>query len=299
MNKSAKTNWTAITGVAMVLVLAFVVVVLTGVIKIPQSGLTGQVTGQPSGTPYISTGATTLNFDVKDKLASGTSVTGTPYLSLSGGTFNSGITSASPNQVYDVLFVNGTTYHNAYITGHTIPQSPTDTIKLTPYKSAVVTMQTFNSAGVLTDGVAVNQTVSTGSSPTMKLEFTGSALSSTQDMICVFEESNKTAEGILTLSGNGAKLTNSIPRSYSAGAGSTLTVYELPPLVGTNPVDYSMNVQSATPLVSMAGENVKATCYTKEYATDSLTGLVTYAIEDSQNLGFRSLGTYTTTVYFS
>ena len=299
-----KFNWTAFTGVAMVIVIAFVVLALFGVIKVPQSGITGQVTGGQgagTGTPYISTGSTALNFVATDKLLAGTSVSGTPYLSLGGQAFKSQITTASPNEVYDIVFLNGTTYHNAYLTGHKVPQSPTDNIYLTPYKNASLKITMFNTDNdkmIDGGGATGNQTVATGGSYNMAIRLDGQDKTSTQDMVAVVEADGTKADS-MTLTGFGATFkSKEKPSSYTlVGTNSQVWVYEVAPITGAVSPSGTVGVVSKTSQ-SLTGTTFKVTFMTKEHFIDSSTGKHMYATEDT--LGTRqSMAVYTFTGAFT
>lgn len=294
-----KFNWTAFTGVAMVIVIAFVVLAVTGVVKLaPQTALGG---GQPSGTPYISTGSTALNFVATDKLLAGTSVSGTPMLSLGGQAFKSGITTASPNEVYDIVFLNGTTYHNAYLTGHKVPQSPTDNIYLTPYKNASLTITMFNTDNdkmIDGGGATGNQTVATGGSYNMAIRLDGQDKTSTQDMVAVVEADGTKADS-MTLTGFGATFkSKEKPSSYTlVGTNSQVWVYEVSPITGAVSPSGTVGVVSKTSQ-SLTGTTFKVTFMTKEHFIDSSTGKYMYATEDT--LGTRqSMAVYTFTGAFT
>ena len=302
MNKTGKTGTLLTVGViALLAILGFIAYS----IYVPQTALGGQANVGAGDIGYISTGATTLTFVPVDALQSGTSVATTNWVGVNGGDFKSGVTSASPNNELEILFVNDTQYHNAYVKGLKVPAAPTFTINSAQgaklLGNATVTLTMFNTNNDVMDesGAATNQSMSTGSSANMALRLDGQDKKSTQDMVVVLEASDGTKIDKLVLSGPGAKYIGMAkPTSYTlAATTSQIWVYEVPAIEGAVSVNYVIGALSKSGQ-DASGTYFKVSFITKDYFIDSVTGKVGYAIEDSLGTS-QSMAKYSFTDYFT
>lgn len=248
--------------------------------------------------PYISTGATTLNFVLTDAQAQGTLVTATPYIAIgSDNAYRTGISSASPNDVLNVLFVNNSGYHNAFVKGLTVKATPSQTESVSMNRNGSVALSLYNTDNSKMSAT-VNQTVVTGGAYNMEVRFDGTDKVNTQDMKCILEASDSTKMDKLSLSGAGATFVGQAkPSAYTlSGVNSAVWVYDVQPIVNAVTVKGTLSASSKTGQ-SLAGTTAKVTCYTKEYFIDSQSGKVSYDIEDSQG-NLKSIATYSVTANF-
>lgn len=262
------------------------------------------------GSTYISTGSSTVTIAGSDALAAGTAVSGTTSVSNNGGTFvtDDFSISASPDNVLDVLIINGTSYHNAILEDYKVPKAPTDSKSIQLYKNATVTENMYTTTGlVITNGGgAQNQTdLGNGASYNLKDEMTAAALSSTNDMVCIIEitagTNASTTPAGATLALNGAQITSAgtaKPTWYStAGTNSNVYLFEVPAMKtsATQTLTIGLNAKSTGRF--SATSYIKKSCYTKEYFIDPNTGKLTYDVADSNGV-VKSMATYIYTAYF-
>jgi len=295
MNKIAKQNMGMTLGVIALVVIA-ASFAFTTFFKTTSQSVLGD--NSKSGVGYISTGATTLSLNSIDAIQKGTAVGGASYISVNGAVPTTGITTASPNDKLDILFVNGSAYHAGVVLGHTVATSPTDVITVQSKKNASVAITMFNTNNAVIDGGANNQTMSTGSSANIAIRLDGQDKTSTQDMVCILEASDNSKVDKMTLSLPGAVYSGMVkPSSYTlAGATSQIWVYEVAPIEGAVSVNGVIGVTSKT-AQDASGTYGKITCRTKENFVDSATGKITYGIEDSLGVA-KSIASYTATVNF-
>lgn len=254
----------------------------------------------PGGSTIITT-ATTLSYVTNDAFQGGLAVSATPYVGINGASLKTGITSASVGDKLEILFVNNTNYHNAYLKEVVVPSSSTATIPMTLKKSAAATMTMFNTnSQVMTNnGGAVNQTVTAGGAYNMKLRIDGQDKASTNDMRCVLEGSDGTKIDKLTLNGFGATYVGMAkPSSYTlSSVNSQVWVYDVPAIEGAVSPEGVIGVTTKTGQ-TIAGQFFKVACYTKENFIDSQSGKVVYDMEDSLGV-LQSLTSYTFKGYFT
>jgi hypothetical protein len=264
-------------------------------------GATGNVAGSGAGAPTsIVTGATTLTLTGQDALKTGTTFTGTTNIGVNGGVMKTGVTSADQNDKLELLLTN-TSYHAGYFPNEAVPQGKLTFIKqYSLYKNASVTVSLFNSNNVAMDDVLVNQTVTTGSNPSMMIKLEGTDKASTNAMRCILEANDSTKVNKLELSGLGATLKSvGKPSFYTlAGTSSAIWIYDIDAIVGSDPVSGYVKATSVTGQ-DMSASYFKVTCYSKEYFIDSLTGKVAEDIIDSDGSTARYLSTFTDTGYFT
>lgn len=269
--------------------------------KIGGVSIPGSSTGS---TTNIVTSSTALSFNAADAQNLGTSVTNTPYIAVGGesiAAYTTGVTTASPGQILDILVANTSNqYHAAFIKNYVVPNSPTASIPVKMNKNASITMSLFNTnnAVMTAGGTGTNQSVAAGGAYNMEVRLDGQDKTNTQDMRCIFESSNTTAMSKVTLSGLGAKYIGMAkPASYTlSSAASAVWVYDIDPIVGATSSRGVVNVQSKTGQTLFIS-SLKIACYTKEYFIDSQSGKVTYDIEDSQGT-LKSIGSVNATYYF-
>jgi hypothetical protein len=134
---------------------------------------------------------------------------------------------------------------------------------------------------------------------------TASALTSTQDMVCIVEieagtnASTSPAGAALDLNGVAIPvLSTSKPTWYSTlGTASNVYQFEVAPLDTTALQTFHVTlVAKPTGRFSAATRMVK-TCYTKEYFEDPVTGKIVYDVADSLG-NLKSMAQYKYTVYF-
>jgi len=293
--------------VAVFLVVGLLGVIAYGVLfmePVAQTTFADQQTGSNGNGVYISTGATTLSIAGKDALQEGTSVGSTSYIDVSGVGFKTGITSASPKQVLDILLVNNTGYHNVYIPGQAVPASPTMPIEAKFFANSSLTINAWNQNDQLmtSAGGTQNETGASGATYTWKLKFTAQDKKSTQDMRCVLESTagQNTTDVILSGSDLGASfLGKNKPNWYSmAGSNSGVYVYDVKAISGADPVYGTLTTKSGTSKTLAGGNYVKIACYTKEWFLDSYTGKVVFDVEDSQG-NLQSIAAYSFTGYIN
>ena len=295
MNKSAKSNAVITLGVIALVIIAAAFAYST-FFQTGQSVLGN--TNEGAGGTYISTGATTLSINGVDALSQGTAVTGTNLIGVNGAAPRTGITTASPKDKLEILLVNGSAYHNAYLASHDVPTAPTDVMSILAKKNASVIITMFNTNNAVIDNSAINQSMSTGSSANMAIRFDGQDKASTQDMVCILETSNNAKVDKLTLSMAGAVYKGMVkPSSYTlSGATAQVFVYDVAPIEGAVSISGTIGVISKT-AQDASGTYGKITCLSKEYFQDSGTGKVAYDIEDSLGVA-KSMASYSTTFNF-
>lgn len=293
-SKMAKNTWLTIAVVAIIAIVAFQ--------YLGQKSTTVTNPGQNVGGNIITTNPT-LKVSAFDAAQPGTSVTVTGKANINNGGYVTdalagGTTLVPGNTV--ALLVNASSYHSAKVDAFTVKvDSFPIVVKMNANASATITA--FNNNNVAIDGTATNQSVSAGTSPTNALRFNGQSLKSTQDLTCVLEESNKTAVnqnlGITLATGT----PRSIPLNFYtlAGVNSVVYVYDLPALTSAADVLNSVTTNCATTSgYSLGGSTLKITCYTKEYFVDSVTGAMTYDIQDSTGT-LQSIMRFTKTITFT
>ena len=254
---------------------------------------------------------TVNGFDMFDK---GTSVIQTARIGINGGTLQTGVTTVSGGDKLELLLVNNTGYHNAYIKEIVVPcnkgtlviDAGSDGYNGLVQNTSTATQRitVFNTDGnSVTDGQSgtVNQTMNDGDTKTMKWRFEGVDKRSTQDMVCVFETDNRTAtlDVIVSgLSGLNAKKITGIPTFHSPlSTDSFMRVYELSPVTGATVAEANLQVQTVSGQdLGQNNNRVRGICYTKEYFAD-VNGEVTYGVED-QNGARRSIALYHHQTFF-
>ena len=269
--------------------------------------------GSGSGTTIV-TSSTALTLTGYDAQASGTQVSTVSNVGVNNGQLTTGITTASQGDALVILMTNSSNAYHAAFEKQTVPAATTYNHVVPMNKNATVTIAAYNTAkGAMTaGGGATNQSVTTGSAPTMELDLTGSSLASTQDMICILEASDTTSTNKLTLNGFGATFIGTAkPSSYTlAGGSSGVWVYSVPAINDASLRVGSVYAESKSGQ-DMSGDYWKISCRTKEYFVDSNANAQTvnpyaqkvaepnvyYGIEDSQGTS-KSIGIYTATYYF-
>lgn len=261
--------------------------------------------GSDGGTRIV-TSATTLDANGIDALLTGTTVAGTTYISVDGKAFQTGITSADQGDELDVLYVNATAYHSAYVPDLKVPTGKTIYVFDVPfYKNASVTMTMFSTNNdVLTNtatGGAVNQTISSGQTVSLDLRIDGEAAASTQDMTCVIELNGtavKQGETGVKMSGLGAVYKGqSVPSFYTlSSTANKVWVYDVAPISDGESETGTITIASETSK-DLSESAFRINCYTKEHFRDSTTGVVTYDIADSQGTK-QSIATYSYAFWF-
>ena len=298
MNKNGKSSTVITVGViALVLILALIGAKTFGFL--PQTALGTGVESPAGSGQYLATGATTVTVAGVDGLQQGTSVGSTKLASINGAAYVSGFTTASPGNKVDLLLVNGTGYHNAFIKGYVVPAAASDTVPASFNGHGSVTVTVFNTNNQVIDGSATNQTVATGGSYTMAIRMDGQDKKNTQDMRCILEASNGAKMDKVTLNFPGAvSVGTSKPNWYTLSSSSSeVYVYDIPAIVSSASVSGTIAVTTAT-AQSLAGTNLIISCNTKEFFLDSTTGKVAFDVEDS--LGNKqSIASYSKTIAFS
>lgn len=302
MNKSGKKSNAVTFGVIALVAILAVLVYAVGFRQ--QTALGGGDGDGGSNAPYISTGAATLSINAVDALQEGTAVSSSSRVSKDGAAFQSGITTASPNQKLNILLINGTTYHNTYVTDLTVPRAPTMDIPAKLNGNGTVTMTIFTTDDVVmtNGGGASNQTSSVGATYNHKIKLQGTDKKNSQDMRCIIETTSSANTTNILLTGFGAvqspKGVNSKPNWYTvAGTGSGVYVYDIQPIVGAETKEGTVVVTSQTGK-SLSKYNVIVTCKTKEWFLDSTTGKVMYDVEDSLG-NLQSIAGYTYTFSYT
>lgn len=295
-------------------VVVAIVVIVIGMSQGWFAGLGGNAApAGNAGTNNIVTSSTTLSLSAYDAQASGTSVGVASTVGVDGQPLASGVTSVSQGSKLVALLTNSTAYHTALFTG-TVPAT-TNMIKSVPLnKNASLTIAVYNNAkAAMSNGVgATNQSVTTGSAPTMELDLTGTSLASTQDMICILEGSDTSKINKLELNGFSASfIGTSKPSSYTlAGGSSGVWVYKVPAITDASLRVGSIYAESKQGQ-DMSGKYFILTCKTSEYFNDANANANTvnayaqkvaepniyYGIEDSQGTA-KSMASYTFTGYF-
>ena len=306
-------------GVLFIVVILGFILDSTGVIKLsPQTvAPAGTVQGssqQPnSGAPNTPGSATTISVagvDAQTNAVVGT----TSYIGISNQGLTTGVTTSAPAVSANILLVNSTgSYHSAFLADVIPSYAYSKNIPMA--KNASVTLAVYNTAkGAMTNGGgATNQSVSTGSNPTMELDITGSALASTQDMVCVLEGSDTSKINKLVLNGFGATLLGtSKPSSYTLNATTSgVWVYSVPAVTDASLRVGSIYAESKTGQ-SMAGKMFKINCQTSENFIDSSATSSTvntyakliaqpnvyYGIEDSTGTS-KSIASYSFVGFFT
>lgn len=287
---------------------AFVWIVLAVIVfyAYSQGAFTGQASDQTSTTvpPYISTGSTTITLSAVDAAQPGVLTGGTTKVSVDGTAYvtDDFSISASPNQVLNVLVVNGTTYHNQVVQNYKVPASPTASVEAKLNANATsIQMTVFNSNSVaLTNGGgAVNETVATGQARSLNMRIDGQDKTSTQDMRCILEATDSSKANLLQLTNfpGVAKVDTGKPNWYTlAGASSGVWVYDISAITGVTSATGTLSYTSQSGQ-SMANTKAIVDCYTKEWFLDTNDGTVKFGVEDSlQNL--KSMAHYKFTVQF-
>lgn len=262
------------------------------------------------GNNYLPTGTYTIAVSGTDAQASGTSVVPTVSSSINDAAFSTTPTTIVPGQTL-AMVLNKTGYHSAYVPSFTA-SATSFPVPVKFNNNATVTENIYSTTGtVLTNGAganAVNQTNGgNGASYTLKDEMSASALTSTQDMVCVIEitagnNASSTPPGaILSGSINGVAVTaagTSKPVWYSvAGTNSNVYLFNVPAISTPSTQTLYINLNSkSTGAFPLGGKMIKS-CYTKEWFIDPNTGKATFDVADS-NGNLKSIATYTYTIEF-
>jgi hypothetical protein len=295
--KQAKTStWLVLGSVVLIAILALLVYQV-GFAK-QQAYVTGE-DGKPV-TPVV-TSAATMSFVGTDKLSQGTAVSGTQWVSInSKNSYKASVTSASPYDTVNVLFVNNTAYHNVLIENYKLNGNIAPAIEVKALGNASITMTVFNTNNQVMDanGASTNQSASTGGSYNMQIRLDGQDKKSTQGMLCILESSDGTKADKMTLNGFGATFLNSNkPASYSLiGSTSAIWVYDVPAIEGAVSPTGTIGITSKTGQ-DLSGTSFQITCRTKEYFVDATSGEVVYGIEDSTGTA-KSMASYSFKDYF-
>lgn len=254
----------------------------------------------PAATPTATTlqgcsvEDTTLTYQGFDKLQAGTSVTVTARTSVNSGTFETGITSASPGDTLEILLINGTTYHNAKLSPVTTPCKGTlvigkgvdgyDGLK----QNGTLTVTVFNTNGDAVAGPAsdstVNVTATSGATHSLAVRLDGQDRRATNDLRCVFEATNKDAVRRIGLNGFGAvEVPGGQPRNYSVINGSSETwVYDIQELSGSVSPSGVISLEQESGQ-SAAGSRIIIRCMSKEWFRDT-DGIVKYGVENADGI---------------
>lgn len=294
-----KTSTLVVLG-ALALIVIAALAVYAIFFQTPQTALGGgqSSTGTPTGAgTYISTGSTTLRYAGSDELT-GAAVTPTTATRVGPtGPYVASITTASPGDKLSVL-LTAAGYHAAYIDSYTVPMAPTSTQPVVFKANGTVTIDFFNTNGVIATNAVANQTATVGGVYNLKIRMTGSSNKDTGNMRCILEGEAGTNISKIELTGFGAvKSTFGKPNSYSLlGANSATWIYDVSPIVGAVTPEGNLVITSNTGK-SLAGSRVKVTCETIENFIDPNSGLVVQGVEDSNGL-LQSAAVYSSTIYF-
>lgn len=296
MDKKAMKTGTGIFLSVLVIAVVVVLVVFLKPAQLSAVGGSNPTTGQPTNS--IITSSTALTFSAVDKGNAGTAVGTTNQIRVNTAPYTTGITTASQGDSLKVLMVNNTGYHNGYVE-HVVAGKTTDSVVGQLNKNASITITVFNQNNNVMDTTNYNQTVATGGSYTLAVAVDGQDKASTQDMVCILDESATSKTDKVQLTGLGAvSAGTAVPKWYSLqGATSAVWVYNVAPISGAGRNTGSIIVQSASGQ-SLAGTSLKLTCATKEYFLDSYTGEVAYDVADSQGTA-KYMASYTKTLYFN
>jgi hypothetical protein len=251
-----------------------------------------------------------------DLQSAGTTVgtTGNQF-SVNSGAFSAltlGTSTAQQGQTVDILFVNGTTYHNAYVTGIVVSTTSFPvTVKLN--KNATVTENMYNTVGqVMSNGVGgwvTNQTqLGTGSTYNFKDEMQAASLTSTNDMLCVIEivngvNASTSPLGAVLTGGSGVTfVSTSKPTWYTTNSSnSNVYLYKVKALSTSATQTFNLAVTAKTlgDFAPSAGGNfgLAKTCYTEETFLDPNTGKVVTDVADSNGL-LKSMAAYSYKIAF-
>lgn len=284
----------------IILIIVGVIVAMQYIGKAPVAPPPG---GQGSGGLIITTNPT-VAVAAQDAQSQGTSVgNALTYAFTRGGAFVTSPTTAVPGQVLDLLVTNGTTYHSAAVKAITITPS-TFPVSVLLNKNATVTESIYTTTGlVIANGVGVqNQTdLGNGMTYNLKDEMTANALTSTQDMVCVFE---LTSGNNASTSPPGVTFGGALPTSTSkptwyttVGVNSNVYLFDVPALSTSATNTRTIGLTAKTAGRFQAGSRLIKTCYTKENFVDSVNAQISYDVADS-NGNLKSIASYTYTVYF-
>lgn len=295
----AKVNpWLVVSAIGIVFIALF------GVYSIfkptAQTVTGGQVTTTTTGGTTINAVIPTLTYGAYDSISKATAVGVTKMASINGGQWISAPATGTTNDKMDVLFINGTTHHNAVLKGFTVVGGANNVIG-NLYGVASVTITAFNGNNqVLTNGGGINQTVTTGGAYNIDVRFDGQDTKSTSDMVCIVEGSDATKISSVKLigaTGEYPKYPRGVSGIYSQGAGSLVQAYEVPAIVGALSQHYTLYVASVSGQ-TMAGKYVKLSCLSKENFIDGQSGTLMYDVQDSIGTTAKNIATYTGTYYF-
>lgn len=284
----------------------------------PNSGTTGG-----GGTQIITVNPIISAASIDDQ-QSGTAVAVSGKASINSDssykTITLGTDTAIPGQKLKLFLTNGTSYHNIYVDVGEV-QVGSFPVEVKMYHNASVTEKIYNANAATisnnntlgTQQGVTNYTVAANGAYSIKDEMSGTSLQSTQDMVCFFELTNKTAastdvQPVQYLDSSQKEYprsTTKVPLAWTAdkqdlnaGANGVVYAYDVPALVnaGTR-TDYIAVATSTNSAYSLAYSHLAKTCYTKEWFIDPKTGVATYGIEDS-NGNLKSLGVYRYSFWF-
>jgi hypothetical protein len=309
MNKQGK-----ISGGLVILVVA----VLIAGYYFNVGGVQGFFNGTPKTTPTEPQNSIVpiVSATIVDRQSPGTSVgtTGNQYSVGAGslGALTLGTTTAQQGQTLNILFVNNTQYHNKYVEGIVVTTT-TFPLSVKLDKNSSVTENMYNTVGqVMTNGVGgwtTNQTtLGNGATYNFKDEMQGSALSSTNDMVCVIEivngvNASTSPQGAILTGGSGVTfIGTSKPTWYTTNTSSSnVYLYDVKALDSSATQTFNLQINSKTTGnfdVSAGGNfGVAKTCYTKETFVDPNSGKVVTDVADSNGL-LKSIARYSYKIAF-
>lgn len=267
----------------------------------------------PQGTqnsPYYEGEDPVINIAGVDAYLGGTTVSASAQASINGGAFASTTLGSSKTKVdntIELFLTNGTSYHNMYVNvGKVAPSSFPVQLKFNKNSTVTETIATTTGLPISNGGGSQNQTdFGNGISYNMKDTMTAAALTTTQDMTCVFEltagsNASTTPSGVLYGPYNGAALpvkANSANWYTGSGVDSKMYFFDIPALSNGATAEYNINVNAKSTGRFGAGTKLIKSCYTKEWFIDSKTGKATYDVADGEGV-IKSLAKYSYTVYF-
>lgn len=244
----------------------------------------------------IITSAVTLSTSGHDAFNRGTAVTGTAYTKRAGAEFATGITSLNSKESVDVLFVNGSTYHSAYLAGQASNAGDTTLpVAFSMKKNATVTMKVYDAFTEVTQTGTVNATIASAELKTLTLKIQGTAEQSTNDMVCFAETSDATKVDEIVLSGAGVtfKDTNKPSSVTALGVNSKVNAYNVAPIEDGNMREWSVQIKSKAGQ-DASGSTYRVLCKTKENFIDPVSGAASYDIQDSKGTA-KSIASYSFT----
>ncbi|CAK0757031.1 hypothetical protein CCP1ISM_60046 [Azospirillaceae bacterium] len=274
------------------------------------NGIFSGGSGAPApGPTTINTVNPYITVTAVDGQATGSAVAVSAQAAFDGGSYKSitlGSDTAVPGQTLAMLLTNNTQYHNKKVDAFTVATTSFPVTVLFN-KNASVTENIFNTVGlVITTGggagaTTENQTaLGNGATYNWKDCMSGTALASTQDMVCIIEVSvgsNVSTTSGVTYDGK-APSSTSKPTWYTvAGTNSNVYLFDIPALASGAEVCRNIQLVNKATGSFPGGSHVVKTCYTKEYFKDPNSGAIVYDVADSNGL-LKSMAHYTYDSYF-